>query len=631
MHAPNPAREVLMWRPWAPAVYHFPIWVNQSTAMRFFYGLRQPTFAVRVIIKLNDERPFAAIDRWISEALEANVDDYSPAYIAGVSPDTDVFRYVRRWLLVATVLLQDLRVPVFERAIVTRVSKAAPKSDDYAVDIGFPSVENFPVKLFHAALKIADDLLRKPPGRLGDPVERDAIYQGLQEKFVEPWSKHVPGGKSTVPVLQAAFELGIPVSHCGAGRYVLGWGGRSRMFYRSSNGNDSAIGAASTQNKYIAIQMMRRAGIPVPRGLLADSRELSFKAVSHLSLPVVVKPVDRDRGEGVTVGVCDDQGFRAAMDSAFRLSTGVLVEEQASGVCHRILLIDGKVGYVVRRNPRSLQGDGVHTVRELAERENAAIMKKIPLKRLPLYELDEIAGICIARQGLDLDSIPAAGQRVALRDVQSTVWGGDPEVLTDALHPDNLEIAARAARLFGLECAGVDFISEDISVPWYDNGAVINEVNYAPVIGRTHAYQRNGIKVYLESVFPHRGRIPIEVFVGSGMQAAALTRQREYIARGENCFLCTGEVVDHQGRQLQFADAANVGDAIGMLRTERRMDALVIHLDDAMEVLKNGFPFEYVSRLVCLSPGRLDKAQAGVVNQLKAFLQPGDEPEYAAS
>jgi len=333
----------------------------------------------------------------------------------------------------------------------------------------------------------------------------------------------------------------------------------------------------------------------------------------------------------VTVGIKDEQGFDAALESAFRLSKGVLVEEQVSGVCHRILIIDGEVAYVVRRNPRSLTGDGIHTIRALAARENAAIRKKIPLKRLPEYELDESAAACLARMGMDFESIPAAGQRVPLRDVQSTLWGGDPEVVTEDLHPDNLDIAARAARLFGLDCAGVDFISDDISVPWHMNGAAINEVNYSPVIGRTHAYQRHGIRVYLNRAFPQRGRIPIEVFVGSGMLVAASARQQEFVARGVSCFLCAGRVLDHQGRPLHFADAATQADVIGMLRTDRSMDALVVHLDDPADMLEKGFPFEYVSRLVSVAPDKLGRDQARAVEQLRACLPPGSEPDYVAN
>lgn len=255
----------------------------------------------------------------------------------------------------------------------------------------------------------------------------------------------------------------------------------------------------------------------------------------------------------------------------------------------------------------------------------------MPLKRLPEYELDEKAAACLARQSMDFNSIPAAGQRVALRDVQSTVWGGDPEVVTDSLHPDNLEIAARAARLFGLDCAGVDFISDDVSVPWHVNGAVINEVNYAPVIGRTHAYQRDGIRVYLEKIFPHRGRIPIEVFAGTGLEAAASARQMEFIAKGASCFLCTDRVVDNHGMQVHFANAANTSEAVSMLRTERRMDALVFHMNDPSGVLQSGLPFEYVSRLVSLTPERLGNAQVKAIGQLKSYLAPGSEPEYVAA
>lgn len=100
--------------------------------------------------------------------------------------------------------------------------------------------------------------------------------------------------------------------------------------------------------------------------------------------------------------------------------------------------------------------------------------------------------------------------------------------------------------------------------------------------------------------------------------------------RGERCFLFAGRVVDHQGRPLHFADASTPADAIGMLRTDRNMDALVVHLGDHSDMLEKGFPFEYVSRLVSDVPDKLGRDQARVVDQLRAYLPAGSELEHAA-
>jgi hypothetical protein len=46
-----------------------------------------------------------------------------------------------------------------------------------------------------------------------------------------------------------------------------------------------------------------------------------------------------------------------------------------------------------------------------------------------------------------------------------------------------LRAALEATSLLSLNVAGVDMISLDIRVPWHANDAVINEVNYSPLLG----------------------------------------------------------------------------------------------------------------------------------------------------
>ena len=61
--------------------------------------------------------------------------------------------------------------------------------------------------------------------------------------------------------------------------------------------------------------------------------------------------------------------------------------------------------------------------------------------------------------------------------------GGIDEEVTDRVNPENLRIALEATKLFRLEVAGVDIISPDIAKPWYENNAIINEFNFAPLLG----------------------------------------------------------------------------------------------------------------------------------------------------
>jgi cyanophycin synthetase len=478
------------------------------------YGLRQAVIKLSLNLQIPTDFSVNLVDEWINSALEAKAQTYKILLLDNIHIDERCLNFFSRLFLITTVLLQDVKVPVFERVAIQAVRYSGPDDNDLAVDFWFSEI-GFSTQVLEAWLGAAHLLLRRICETSGDHVAMSSAAESLHQKYFVPWQNKMPGGKSSIPILQAAFELEIPFTACGGGRQLIGWGSKSRIFDRSSNSHDSAIGAQVSHRKDLALQLMRLAGVPVPIGVVINRQSPAIiRHVKHPP-PWVVKPVDKDRGEGVMLGIQDFASLENAIDQTLKLSVAALVEEYVSGTCHRILVVEGRVVFVVKRNPRSVQGDGKHSVRELVTIQNEIIAKKIPIKRLPEIVLDDLTTTCLAQIGLSEVSIPAVDQKVALRPAHSSLWGGEPEVLTDQIHPANAEIALRAAKLFGLTCVGVDFISTDIAKPWYENGAVINEVNYAPVMGRTHEYQRSGAKAYLEAVFPDQGRIPIEVFLGA--------------------------------------------------------------------------------------------------------------------
>ena len=97
--------------------------------------------------------------------------------------------------------------------------------------------------------------------------------------------------------------------------------------------------------------------------------------------------------------------------------------------------------------------------------------------------------------------------------MESTQWGGYFKDVTELIHPDNIDIALQATKLFGLHVAGVDIISPDITKPWYENGAIINEVNLSPAYG-DEEISNSTISTYLNDSINGNGRIPVKVIIG---------------------------------------------------------------------------------------------------------------------
>ena len=339
----------------------------------------------------------------------------------------------------------------------------------------------------------------------------------------DPASRHL--GQSTLPVLRAAWQSDVPFIHLGGGIFQLGWGARARRIDRSTTDGDPATAAKLAQNKIWTASLLRNAGLPTPQHQVVTTLEAARLAVQRLGWPVVLKPADRDRGEGVSVNVADEANLQRAFAIAQKASRArqVIVERQVAGVCHRLFIAGGRLLYAVIRWPKSVHGDGCRSVAELIRDANAAEAGRPPWRRSEPFPADAEAVAAMAAAGYALDTIPDAGARVPLRAIESTAGGGFDEEVTDRIHPDNLDIALRATALFGLEVAGIDIITSDIGTPWHANGAIINEVNYAPLLGGGEISRRH-VPEFLQRLLGGNGRIPVEAFVG-GESAMAAARQ----------------------------------------------------------------------------------------------------------
>ena len=395
-----------------------------------------------------------------------------------------------------------------------------------------PLLEGHAEETFRVALKgafVIEEWVRKHPEfRATDTVEREAFFALAEQHALAPLRSFLPQAASTLSVLHAAFELGVPFSHLGGGTYQLGWGAKARRISRSSTDRDSAIGAAGVNRKDVTARLLRTAGLPAPVHELVNTLESAYSAAKRIGWPVVVKPSDAERGEGVQVDV-QAEDLDAAFTRAYEHSKAhlVLIERQVPGICYRIFVVAGQLLYAVRRLPIGVYGDGKLTAAQLVEKACESDRRLPPGKRSHLQPIDELALTELVRQGLQIDAVPEAGQFVALRRIESTAWGGVFEDVTSTIHPENLRAALAASALCDLDVAGVDMISCDITVPWHVNGAVINEVNFAPVLGAS-VISRLHLKTYVTRLLGGDGRIPMEVYVGN---AAALIAARQAVNR----------------------------------------------------------------------------------------------------
>lgn len=321
-----------------------------------------------------------------------------------------------------------------------------------------------------------------------------------------------PSGVNSLRFLQAAYEADIPWRHVAGNVYQFGWGSMARWLDSSFTDETSGISARLARDKLACAQVLREAGLPVPRHRRVHTLAQAVAAAEAVGYPVVVKPANLDGGRGVFTRLQSPAAVEKAYAVAAQFSKIILVEQHFEGNDYRLQVYKGEVYWVVLRRPAYVTGDGANTIEALIQRVNRE--RKQPA-RDPMAEqgrvaiaIDDEVRDWLSSQGLELSSVPAPGCHVRLRGAANVSTGGTREAISNNAHPDNLALAARAAQVMRLDLAGVDLLIPDISRSWRETGAAICEVNSQPQMA-AHLH-----RLILPRLVPEQGRIPVLAIVG---------------------------------------------------------------------------------------------------------------------
>ncbi|NJM96695.1 MAG: cyanophycin synthetase [Phormidesmis sp. RL_2_1] len=318
----------------------------------------------------------------------------------------------------------------------------------------------------------------------------------------------------------------------------FGYGIHQKRVQASLTAYSNVLGVELACDKESTKQMLGSAGIPVPKGSVVYSLRELEDALDYLGgYPIVIKPLDGNHGRGITLGIESWEEAEAAYDKAREVSAGVIVEHYYRGRDHRILVVNHKVVAVAERVPAHVIGDGKRTIQALVDKENQDPRRGEGHDNiLTQIQLDKTTDKLLSTQKYTLDTVLAEGEMCYLRETANLSTGGIAIDRTDEIHPETVWIAERASRLIGLDVAGIDVVTEDISQPMRAVNSVIVEVNAAPGL-RMHVAPSQGVPrnvagPILEMLLPpgEPTRIPIVAITGTNGKTTT-TRLTAHICR----------------------------------------------------------------------------------------------------
>ncbi|PQO96554.1 cyanophycin synthetase [Massilia phosphatilytica] len=410
-------------------------------------------------------------------------------------------------------------------------------------------------------------------------------------------------GPSTGHIVDAATDRRIPSIRLTEGNLVqLGHGSAQRRIWTAETDRTSAIGESIASDKDLTKTLLASCGVPVPEGSVVRSAAAAWEEAQDIGLPVAVKPVDGNHGRGVSLNLMSEADVHAAYAIASEEgeSTAVLVERFIPGNEHRLLVVGAKVVAAAKGESLWVVGDGQSTVTQLCDSQINIDPRRGDSEEFPLGLVkpqDSEIRLDLKRQGLTPDSIPQAGQKVLIQ-----LNGNVADDVTDEVHPEVAYVAALAARVVGLDIAGIDLVCEDISRPLEEQRGAIIEVNSSPGllahIKPAKGEPRNVGRAIIEHLFNERetsegetGRIPLVGVTGTTDAALAarlvgtvlnLSGKHVGVANREGLFL--------DGRQVTAQDGTRF-DAGQRLLINRTVQAAVFE-SNARTILSEGLPYD---------------------------------------
>ncbi|HRB22868.1 MAG TPA: cyanophycin synthetase [Ferruginibacter sp.] len=439
-----------------------------------------------------------------------------------------------------------------------------------------------------AAVRIAEALIDDKPYDLTDDIQR--LREIREDTRLGP---------STGCIVEEAGKRGIPFIRLNKHSLVqLGYGvhqKRIRATIASTTGN-IAVDIACDKEETKAL--LEAAEIPVPRGVVIRTEEGLKDAVTRYGYPLVIKPIDGNHGKGNTTNINTWEQALTAFAAAKYFSRSVIVERFITGFDFRILVINYKFICAALRTPAAVTGNGKSSIQQLIDETNKDPRRGYGHEKvLTQITIDQFTQKMLDDKGYTLDTIPAKKELVLLKPTANLSTGGTSTDVTDEVHPANIFMCERIAKIIGLDICGIDIMATDLKTPVSENGGAILEVNAAPGfrmhIEPAEGLPRNVAEPVVDMLFPKgsSGRIPIIAVTGTNGKTTT-TRITAHIAKiaGKKVGYTTSDGVYIQNQLMMRGDCTGPVSSTFVLK-DPTVDFAILECARG-GILKNGLAFQ---------------------------------------
>ncbi len=363
-----------------------------------------------------------------------------------------------------------------------------------------------------AAVKIAQALVDNIPYDLAEDIQN--LREIREDERLGP---------STGSIVDEAIKRKIPYIRLNRHSLVqLGYGVNQRRVQATIASTTSSIAVEIACDKEETKNLLEAAEIPVPRGRIIYDEEDLQAAIDKIGYPIVTKPVNGNHGKGATTNIRNWEDAVTGLKAAKVYGRAVICEKFITGRDFRVLVVNYKFVAAALRTPAAVIGDGKHTVQQLIDIVNQDPRRGYGHEKvLTAIKIDDFTMDMLAKKGYTLETVIADKEELWLKPTANLSTGGTATDVTDYVHPTNIFMAERIARIIGLNICGIDIMADDLSTPLAESGGAVLEVNAAPGfrmhLDPTEGLPRNVAEPVIDMLYPPgtSARIPIVAVSGT--------------------------------------------------------------------------------------------------------------------
>jgi len=375
--------------------------------------------------------------------------------------------------------------------------------------------------------------------------------------------RFLPPGTNAASLIQSAAERKIPFKIFNKKLIILGYGAQSHILNSSLTHDESVIGVSLAKDKVTTNQFLALAGFPVAEQATVSSAEEAVNFADSRGYPIVLKPRAEEQGRGVHTFLSCVDDIQHAHDELKKTYKQIIAEKHYFGDGYRVYVLDDRVVRVRKLAAAQVIGDARQTIGQLIDQENANPLRGAIDASIKKIDVDDEVIAMLRKQSKSLTSVPIQGEKVILSPTTNLSRGGTSVDYFKQLHPANKKLCIDVTRTIGLKCSGVDLISVDASQPWFENNAIVCEVNAQPQIGFVGRVDVHDMIIDRAGV----EMLPIRLSVGqepSALKPALFDRSQQQLD-----VTVTAQSILKFGCPVQYFDQLNIDSDVPADQVER--------------------------------------------------------------